>query len=196
MNTIVLRYAQDEGICFPHAPCPMTPKRSPVPYRALPNYDSAMQKRRILLVLSAIALAACTKKAPTPIDIGSVLPNIPLPPQGQPLVREGGVDAMQFLWVSPVSPDSMDEYYRTALSSGAFRLINESKTGKATAFYAEQDGPSIWVTVSPNGTEGSQIMIAGATDSASKAAMKAQVPVVKTGDSGSNVQLGPKKPGT
>ena len=80
------------------------------------------------------------------------------------------------------------------LASGAFRLINESRTGKTTAFYAEQDGPSIWVTVSPNGSEGSQIMIAGATDSAAKAAMKAQAPPAKTADSGATVQLAPKKP--
>ena len=117
---------------------------------------------------------------PPRLEIGAVLPNLPLPPQGQPLVREGGADAMQFLFVSPVSPDSIVDYYRNALSTGVFRLINESKTGKSTAFYAEQDGPSIWVTVSPNGSEGSQVIIAGASPTDSTAKKKAAQAAVPT----------------
>ena len=125
-------------------------------------------------ILAAILLhAACSKAAPKPPDIGTVLPNLPLPPEGQPLVREGGAEAMQFLFVSPVLPDSIVAYYRTVLSTGAFRLINESKMGKSTAFYAEQDGPSIWVTVSPNGSDGSQVIIAGASPTDSVAKRKA-----------------------
>ena len=120
-----------------------------------------------------LLLAACNKSTPKPPDIGAVLPNLPLPPEGQPLVREGGAEAMQFLFVSPVSPDSIVAYYRDALSTGAFHLINESKMGKSTAFYAEQDGPSIWVTVRPNGTEGSQVIIAGASPTDSVAKRKA-----------------------
>ena len=83
---------------------------------------------------------------------------------------------MQFLFVSPESPDSVAAYYRTMLSTGAFHLVNEQTVGHSTALYAEQDGPSIWVTVAPNGKDGSQITIAGATDSASRSAMKARIP--------------------
>lgn len=139
-----------------------------------------MLKRSFYLLLAATALLpACSRNKPKPLDLGAVLPNLPLPPEAQSLVSEGGTDAMQFLFVSPVSPDSIVSYYRSVLSSGVFRLINETKNGKTTAFYAEQDGPSIWVTVAPNGNDGSQITIAGATDSTSKAAMKAQVPARK-----------------
>ena len=123
------------------------------------------------LIPAILLLAACNKSAAKMPELGAVLPNLPLPPGGQPLVREGSSEAMQFLFVSPVSPDSIVAYYRGVLSAGEFRLINESKMGKSTAFYAEQDGPSIWVTVSPNGSDGSQIIIAGAspTDSLAKA---------------------------
>jgi hypothetical protein len=131
-------------------------------------------------------------KAPKPISLGDVLPNFPLPPQGEALTREGGADAMQFLFVSPMPPDSIVSYYTNVLSTGAFHLINEQKSGKTTALYAEQDGPSIWVTVSPNGNTGSQITIAGATDAASKAAMKARQP--KPADSGAAVPLPNGKP--
>ncbi len=50
------------------------------------------------------------------------------------------------------------------LSEPPFHLISETKTGKMTAFYAEQSGPSIWITVAPNGNEGSQVVIAGAME--------------------------------
>ena len=142
------------------------------------GYFSPMPRSHRLLALAlVVAVAACHKEKPQPVDLGMVLPNLPLPPDAQALTREGGTEAMQFLFVSPASPDSVVAYYRTALSSGVFRLINERTSGKTTEFYAEQDGPSIWVTVSPNGNDGSQVTIAGATDSASKAAMKVRAPL-------------------
>ena len=141
---------------------------NPRPNPDFPDFDCsttipAMRKRQLLFVLTLASIAGCNKSQPKPPEIGTILPNLPLPPQAQALVREGGAEAMQFLFVTPVSPDSVVAYYRDALSTGVFHLINESVTGKSTAFYAEQNGPSIWVTVSPNGSDGSQVMIAGAT---------------------------------
>ena len=75
--------------------------------------------------------------------------NIPLPPDAEPLIRETGTDAIQFVMVSRASPDSVVAYYRVVLSADPFRLVNERKSGNSTAFYAEQNGPSIWITVSP-----------------------------------------------
>jgi hypothetical protein len=149
-------------------------------------------RSRFCLLAVTLLLAGCHKKAPKTVSLGDVLPNFPLPPQGQALAREGGPDAMQFIFVSPVPPDSIVAYYTTVLSTGAFHLINEQKSGKATALYAEQDGPSIWVTVAPNGSDGSQITIAGATDAASKAAMKARQPT--PADSGAALPLPSGKP--
>ncbi|HEY3934194.1 MAG TPA: hypothetical protein VGL65_06200 [Gemmatimonadales bacterium] len=124
-----------------------------------------MRNRRNFAVLLAVAmLGACHKSAPKTPAMASVLPLVPLPPGAQPLATQGGSDAMQIVVVSPVSPDSVADYYRYILARDPFRLINERTTQHTTIFYAEQNGPSIWVTVEPNGSEGSQVIIAGAKD--------------------------------
>ena len=156
------------------------------------HYISGMRTRIVFPVLTAaILLAGCHKAAPKPVEMGEVLPNIPLPPQAQPLVHEGGAEAMQFLFATPVAVDSIVSYYRATLSAGAFHLVNEVTKGKTTSFYAEQDGPSIWVTVSPNGTEGSQVMIAGATDASGR---KINTPGIAAPDSGGTASLPVRKP--
>ena len=125
-----------------------------------------MRLHRMLLLLAAgTVLAGCHKPKPKELVIAQVLPNIPLPPEPEPLIRQSGTNAMQFLIVSRVSPDSVINYYRGVLSRDPFRLLNERTSGKTTSFYAEQDGPSIWITVSPNGSAGSMVVIAGARDS-------------------------------
>jgi len=150
-----------------------------------------MRTRHLFPVLAtALIVAGCGKGKPKLPDIGAVLPNIPLPPEAQALVREGGSEALQFVFVSTLPPDSVNSYYRNALSTGSFRLINERVNGKSTAFYAEQDGPSIWVTVSPNGSDGTQIVIAGAKDVEGRVV---KPPVAKSPDSGAAVAL-PGKP--
>ena len=63
----------------------------------------------------------------------------------------------------------MASYYRKVLSTDPFRLVNERTSGRTTSFYAEQDGPSIWISVSPNGSQGSMVVIAGARDSSQAA---------------------------
>ena len=123
-----------------------------------------------MLALAAVALlAGCHKEKPKEATLSQVLPNIPLPPDPEPLVKEIGTNAMQFLIASKIKPDSVVAYYRQILSADPFRLINERTSGKTTSFYAEQDGPSIWITVSPNGTEGSLVVIAGAKDTSKTA---------------------------
>lgn len=125
-------------------------------------YDYAMQTRRIVVVgLLAAALVGCHKAKPKEIDLARAFPNLPLPPEPQILTADRGTEAMQIIVVSPVTADSAVAYYRTVLSTDPFRLINEQKSGKMTTFYAEQDGPSLWVSVAPNGTAGSQITLAG-----------------------------------
>lgn len=119
-----------------------------------------------MFALCATALVSgCHKPRPKEVDLSQVLPNIPLPPDPEPLVRETGTNAMQFVIASRAVPDSVVAYYRRVLSADPFRLMNERTAGKVTSFYAEQNGPSIWISVSPNGTEGSLVIIAGASDS-------------------------------
>lgn len=125
-----------------------------------------MRIHHLMLALAATALlSSCHKAKPKEAELTQVLPNIPLPPDPEPLIRETGTNAMQFLIASRASTDSVVAYYRRVLSADPFRLVNERTSGKTTSFYAEQNGPSIWITVSPNGTEGSMVVIAGASDS-------------------------------
>lgn len=123
-------------------------------------------RQMILPLLLAVIVAGCHRRAARPVTVAEVLPNIPLPPDPDPLVREDGVDAVQFVVLSRDTPDSVASYYRRVLGADPFRLINERHAGNTAEFYAEQNGPSIWITVSPNGSSGSQVVIAGARDSA------------------------------
>jgi hypothetical protein len=129
-----------------------------------------MRIHRLTFALAAtVLLAGCHKPKPKEVNLSQVLPNIPLPPDPEPLVKETGTNAMRVLIVSRVAPDSVVAYYRKILSAEPFRLVNERSSGRTTSFYAEQDGPSIWITVSPNGTQGSMVIIAGASDSSQAA---------------------------
>jgi hypothetical protein len=129
-----------------------------------------MRTHHLTVALAAtVLLAGCHKPKPKEIKLSQVLPNIPLPPDPEPLVKETGTNAMRVLIVSRVAPDSVAAYYRNVLSADPFRLINERSSGRTTSFYAEQDGPSIWITVSPNGDQGSMVTIAGASDSSQAA---------------------------
>lgn len=128
-----------------------------------------------LLSLTAVSLGACQQKPPaaeaiTPPRLEQVLPNIPLPPDGMALTSESSKDAMQFVFTTPASVDSIVAYYRDVLGKPPYRLINEATASGVTSFYVEQDGPPMWVAVQKNGTAGSLVTIAGATaDSAKKA---------------------------
>ncbi len=120
----------------------------------------------IALLLAIAPLAACqSSNAP---DEGTktagleVLPNIPLPPGGTPLTSQSGREAMQVFSVTEMSVDSVVAYYRELLGKAPFRLINEAAADGATTFYAEQDGPSLWITVQKNGQAGAMVVIAGA----------------------------------
>ncbi len=126
-----------------------------------------MRIHHLLPLLAAATLATgCHKDArKREAPLGAVLPYIPLPPDAQPLTREASANATQILLVTPVSPDSVLAYYRRVLSEDPFHLVNERKSGTSVQLYAEQAGPSIWVTIEPNGKEGSQVTLAGASDS-------------------------------
>lgn len=151
-----------------------------------------MRNRPILALFVATALLAGCHKAPKQVSLGAAFRILPLPPDAQALVKEGGVDAMQIVLVTPWRPDSVVAYYRKALSADPFHLVNERASGRSTALYAEQDnGPPIWVTVAPNGSEGSQVVIAGAKDADHP---EVTVTSPKTADTGTAAPLPVRKP--
>ena len=90
------------------------------------------------------------------------LPNIPLPPDAQPLGSERGGDAAQLLVSTPVSADTVVAFYREVLSRPPYRLVNEATAQQITSFYVEQDGPALWVTVQGLEAGGTLVRLAGA----------------------------------
>lgn len=126
-----------------------------------------MSHKTTLLLLSIVTLAACQAKDAAPVEevpvtLPEVFPNLPLPPDGQLVAREGTGSALQMTFSSPVSGDSMATYYRDVLAKPPYQLINESINDGVVAFFVEQNGPSMWVTVQGLEAGGSLVTIAGA----------------------------------
>lgn len=122
-----------------------------------------------VLLLAGCKSAKAPEAAPPPPPLSQVLPNLPFPPDAQPVASVSGADATQITVRSPHPPDSVASYYRKLLGDPPFRLVNEASAGGVISFLADQDGPSIWVTVQPDGKVGSQVTIAGAQVSPKKA---------------------------
>ena len=127
----------------------------------------------VALALPVLLVAGCksdkaAEAALPPPPLSQVLPNLPFPPDAQPLTTVSGADATQITLVSPHPPDSVAAYYRKLLGDPPFRLVNETTTGGVVSFFANQDGPPIWVTVQPDGKVGSKVTIAGAVQAKPK----------------------------
>lgn len=120
--------------------------------------------RRLILVALGLGLMACAEPPKKQAQLGETLPNLPLPPSGEMISREGGEDALKLRFRSDVLPEPMLQYYRGVLGKPPWRLVSDtpSPDGSVT-LYAEQEGPSIWVTIrKADGAAGSFIDIAGA----------------------------------
>jgi hypothetical protein len=130
----------------------------------------------VALALPVILLAGCKSKkaedvAPPPPALGQVLPVLPFPPDAQPVGSASGADATQLTMTSPQPPDSVANFYRKVLGEPPFRLVNESTTGGVISFLADQDGPSLWVTIRSDGKTGSEVTLAGALVATAKKAV-------------------------
>lgn len=107
---------------------------------------------------------ACADPPRKQADVGETLPNLPLPPNAEVISREGGEDALKFRFKSDMDPDRLANYYRGVLSKAPWRLVSDSPAADGSlTLYAEQNGPSIWVTIrKADGAAGSFVDIAGA----------------------------------
>ncbi len=132
--------------------------------RLLPPRYSPRPMRRLILVALGLGLMACAEPPKKQAQVGETLPNLPLPPNGEVISREGGEDALKFRFRSDVPPEPMLQYYRDVLGKPPWRLVSDTPApdGSVT-LYAEQEGPSIWVTIrKADGAAGSFVDIAGA----------------------------------
>ena len=127
------------------------------------------------VALPILLVTGCKSKPvgeppPPPPPLAQVLPNLPFPPEAQPVSTASGADATQITLNSTQPPDSVASFYRKVLGDPPFRLVNESTTGGVISFLADQDGPSLWVTIRSDGKTGSQVTLAGALVASAKKA--------------------------
>jgi hypothetical protein len=105
---------------------------------------------KIWLGVALLALVACKDKdteSPLP-KISEVFPNLPLPPQARVVGRSGSADALQLTLFSPANPKEVESAYRSMLSQGGWRLVNDMRDRDGSlVLLAEQDGPPLWVRI-------------------------------------------------
>jgi hypothetical protein len=126
--------------------------------------------RTLGLAALAAALVACGDRRPAPPKMAEVLPNVPLPPQARFVGSAGGEDALQFTVESPLPRAEIEAFYRGALNRNGWKLVNQAKDPDgALVFFAEQDGPPLWVRVrSAADTTASLVEFSGARVGAGK----------------------------
>ena len=120
---------------------------------------------KICAVLLCVALAACGDKTPKMAKMSQTLPKLLLPPQPSFVDRRGGPDALQITVRSGASADVVTAYYRSALKTGGWHLVNEAKDHDgATVLFAQQKGPPLWVRIqeAKDGGGGTMVQLSGA----------------------------------
>ena len=120
--------------------------------------------RRTIFVVLGLGLLGCAEPPRKQATARETLPNIPLPPNAVMISREGGEDALKFRFKTDMDPDRLADYYRGVLGKPPWRLVSDSPAADGSVtLYAEQNGPSIWVTIrKADGAAGSFVDIAGA----------------------------------
>jgi hypothetical protein len=124
-----------------------------------------MSRLSILGFALSLAASACGRDSePKPPKFAEVLPNVPLPPQATFVSKSGGADALQLTVRSPARADVVAAYYRNLFKRDGWRLVNDAKDQEgAVVFFAEQDGPPLWVRIrNAEDGRGSLVDLAGA----------------------------------
>ncbi|HET9066394.1 MAG TPA: hypothetical protein VFN22_11295 [Gemmatimonadales bacterium] len=119
------------------------------------------------LALASLILAGCGDKsngdpAEKPISAIEAFPNVPFPPNGVTVGKQGNSDALELQLKSPEPDSSVAEFYRQLLAKPPYRLINESATGGVTTFYVESDANRpLWIHVQADSTGGTLVRLVG-----------------------------------
>jgi hypothetical protein len=123
-----------------------------------------MPPSRSSLVAIGLLLAACgSEPREQPPAFGKAFANLPLPPSPELISRGGSSEALQLTVHSPMEPDRLTEYYRTALSRNTWHLVSSIKNQDGSmVLYAEQKGPPLWVRIRPSEKGGSTVELTGA----------------------------------
>jgi len=102
----------------------------------------SMPSFRLLLSLAGVVLLACRSDSrdsqPPPPDFAKAFSYLPLPPNPEVVSRANSADALQLTLHSPAGPEEV------------------------TSYYAEHDGPPLWVRIWKLGDRGTMVELTGA----------------------------------
>jgi hypothetical protein len=109
-----------------------------------------MSKIHACFTLLGLTLMACGSEPPPPEPprLDEAFSSLPLPPNPEFVSRSGSADALQITLRTPAELSQVADYYRQTLSQGNWRLVSDMQNPDgSTAFYAEHDGPPLWVRI-------------------------------------------------
>jgi hypothetical protein len=125
-----------------------------------------MTSFRAQFIVACLVLLACGSepRGPKPPSLGEAFSHLPLPPQPELVSQTGSADALQLTLHSPANLDVVADYYRNTLSTGAWRLVSDTKTADGSVvMYAEQNGPPMWVRIwKSENRPGTMVQLTGA----------------------------------
>jgi hypothetical protein len=115
------------------------------------------------LALACAALAGCGDRTPKQPKMADVFPNLPLPPGASLVGKSGGPEALQLTMRSSKPSAEVEAYYHQVFSGNGWRLVNQFKSQDgATVLLAQQDGPPLWVRITPEDSSTTMVVLAGA----------------------------------
>lgn len=130
-------------------------------------------KTPLALALCAALAAGCSggreaaqEDAP-PARTPPVLAGVPIFPSFELVDTAGTADAARVTLRIAAPPDSVMAFYRRELSKGGWRISSEVPDSGGVDFYAERDGPPLWVQIRPGLPPGTtRLSLIGAVRSA------------------------------
>ena len=114
-----------------------------------------MSRTHALLVLFAVAVAACERRGPNPAESRAraalALRNVLAYPQSSVVSVSSGNEAAEMMLSSPAPVDAIVQWYREVLPLNKWTIKTNSRDrAGAVTIYAERDTRPLWITLRPN----------------------------------------------
>src|SRR5437762_8910321 len=114
-----------------------------------------MSRTHALLVLFAVAVAACERRGPNPAESRAhaalALRNVLAYPQSSVVSVSSGNEAAEMMLSSPAPVDVIVQWYREFLPLNKWTIKTNSRARAATvSIHVERDARTLWHTFRPN----------------------------------------------
>jgi hypothetical protein len=125
-------------------------------------------KTTLVLALCAALAAGCSggeeadQQESPPALTPPVLAGVPIFPGAEVVDTAGTSDAARITVYIVARPDSVAAFYRRELSTLGWRISSEVPDSGGVDFYAERDGPPLWVQIRPALPYGTRMSLIGA----------------------------------